>query len=41
MALAITEEHRELGRVVRDFAGKNELLARARAAFTTPPGETR
>jgi alkylation response protein AidB-like acyl-CoA dehydrogenase len=39
MSLAITEEHRELGRVVRDFAAKNELLSRARAAFTTSPGE--
>jgi alkylation response protein AidB-like acyl-CoA dehydrogenase len=39
LSLAITEEHRELGRVVRDFADKNELLTRARAAFTTPPGE--
>jgi alkylation response protein AidB-like acyl-CoA dehydrogenase len=33
MSLAITEEHRELGRVVRDFAGKSELTRRARAAF--------
>ena len=39
MSLAITEDHRELGRVVRDFAGKNELLNRARAAFTSPPAE--
>jgi alkylation response protein AidB-like acyl-CoA dehydrogenase len=39
MSLAITEEHRDLGRVVRDFAGKNELTRRARAAFTTSPAE--
>ena len=37
MALAITQEHSELGRVVREFAGKNELLSRARAAFSGPP----
>jgi alkylation response protein AidB-like acyl-CoA dehydrogenase len=39
MSLAITEEHRDLGRVVRDFAGKNELIRRARAAFRTSPAE--
>ena len=37
MSLAITQEHRELGRVVRDFATKNELTRRARAGFTTSP----
>jgi len=37
MSLAIAEEHRELGRVVRDFASKNDLTRRARAAFTTSP----
>ena len=39
MSLAITEGHRDLGRVVRDFAGKSELIRRARAAFTTSPAE--
>ena len=39
MALAITEEHRELGRVARDFAAKNELLRRARGALATPAAE--
>jgi len=39
MSLALTDEHAELGRVVRDFAAKHELLSRARAALTTPPAE--
>jgi alkylation response protein AidB-like acyl-CoA dehydrogenase len=33
MSLAITEEHRDLGRIVRDFAAKNDLTRRGRAAF--------
>ncbi|HUN37043.1 MAG TPA: acyl-CoA dehydrogenase [Trebonia sp.] len=40
MSLAITEEHRELGRVVRDFAAKSELLRRARAALGDPNAAT-
>jgi alkylation response protein AidB-like acyl-CoA dehydrogenase len=39
MALPITDEHRELGRVVRDFAGRYELLSRARATLAVPPAE--
>jgi hypothetical protein len=40
MSLAITQEHRELGRVVRDFAGKNELVRQARAALGKAPAGT-
>jgi alkylation response protein AidB-like acyl-CoA dehydrogenase len=39
LPLPITQEHTELGRVVREFAAKNELLGRARAALTAPPAE--
>jgi hypothetical protein len=39
MPLAITEDHRELAKVVRDIAAKYQLLAQARAALSAPPAE--
>jgi len=36
MSLAITEDHRELAKVVRDIAAKYQLLAQARAALSAP-----
>jgi 3-oxochol-4-en-24-oyl-CoA dehydrogenase len=39
LAFPITAEHRELGRVVRDFAVRHDLLSQARAALAGQAGE--
>jgi alkylation response protein AidB-like acyl-CoA dehydrogenase len=39
MSLAITEDHRELAKVVRDIAAKHQLTAQARAALSVPASE--
>jgi alkylation response protein AidB-like acyl-CoA dehydrogenase len=39
LPLPISQEHTELGHVVREFAGKNDLLGQARAALDTVPAE--
>jgi hypothetical protein len=39
MSLAITEDHRELAKVVRDIAAKYQLTAQARAALSAPAAE--